>query len=185
MKYQKPMWLSKTALIAAVMVVMPVFADETTGKGMKNAYFGETHVHTSYSLDAYIGGNRITPSDAYRYAKGEPVVVDGTAISRKRPLDFTAVSDHAEYIGEMYSTMVEGAPGHDQDLLKQLRGLSTLEEKQEWFQKYVISVNRGTNPTHPPFFMGPDTTRSAWQVMIEAAEEHNEPGKFTALVAFE
>jgi len=59
------------------------------------------------------------------------VTVDGKAHTRKRPLDFVAVSDHAEYIGEMYSTMAGDAPGHDQDLLKQLRNLQTIEEKQQ------------------------------------------------------
>lgn len=85
---------------------------------MRNAYFGETHMHTAYSLDAYIGGTRLLPRDAYRFAKGEAVTVDGQPRKLKRPLDFAAVTDHAEYLGEMYSTMVEGAPGHDQDLLK-------------------------------------------------------------------
>ena len=87
---------------------------------LRDAYFGETHMHTAYSLDAYIGGARLTPSDAYRFAKGEAVTVDGKAHQSKRPLDFVAVSDHAEYIGEMYSTMVEGAPGHDNELLEQI-----------------------------------------------------------------
>ena len=152
---------------------------------LRDAYFGETHMHTAYSLDAYIGGARLTPSDAYRFAKGEAVTVDGKPVQRQRPLDFVAVSDHAEYIGEMYSTMVEGAPGHDQELLEDLRNLQTLEEKQAWFAKYVVENNRGDNPKHPPFYQGPDTTRSAWQVAIDAAEQYNEPGRFTAFVAFE
>ena len=152
---------------------------------LRNAYFGETHLHTSYSLDAYIGGARLTPSDAYRYAKGETVSVNGEPQTRRRPLDFAAVTDHAEYIGEMYSTMVEGAPGHDQELLQELRGLTKLEDKQQWFTKYVVSANRGVNPEHPPFFAGPETVKSAWQVEIDAAEKHNDPGRFTAFVAFE
>ncbi len=152
---------------------------------LRDAFFGETHMHTAYSLDAYIGGARLTPFDAYRYAKGEAVTVDGAERSRRRPLDFVAVSDHAEYIGEMYSTMTEGAPGHDQELLQQLRGLTSLEEKQQWFAKYVVENNRGANPQHPPFFAGSETTESAWQVMIDAAEEHNDPGRFTAFIAFE
>ena len=152
---------------------------------LRNAYFGETHMHTAYSLDAYIGGTRLTPGDAYRFAKGEVVTVDGKAHSRKRALDFVAVTDHAEYLGEMYSTMVEGAPGHDQDLLKQLRNLQTLEEKQQWFLKYVVENNRGTTPQHPSFFAGPETVKSAWQVAIDAAERNNDPGKFTAFVAYE
>ena len=152
---------------------------------LRDAYFGETHMHTAYSLDAYIGGARLTPSDAYRFAKGEAVRVDGEAHQRNRPLDFVAVSDHAEYIGEMYSTMVEGAPGYDNELLEQLRNLETLEEKQEWFTKYVVSSNRSATPQHPPFFAGSETVNSAWQVVIDAAEEHNDPGRFTAFVAFE
>lgn len=152
---------------------------------LRNAYFGETHMHTSYSLDAYIGGTRLTPSDAYRAAKGEAVTVDGKPHQRRRPLDFVAVTDHAEYIGEMYSTLTEGAPGHDQDLLKQLRSLQKLEEKQQWFLKYVVANNRGTTPQHPSFFAGEETVKSAWQVAIDAAEAHNNPGKFTAFIAFE
>jgi len=75
---------------------------------MKDAYFGETHVHTSYSLDAYIGGARITPDEAYRFAKGQEVTVNGQKHNIGRPLDWVAVSDHAEFIGEMYSTQVPG-----------------------------------------------------------------------------
>ncbi|MDH3994703.1 MAG: DUF3604 domain-containing protein, partial [Gammaproteobacteria bacterium] len=157
----------------------------TTPNPLRDAWFGETHMHTAYSLDAYIGGTRLTPVDAYRFARGETVTVDGKPHTRKRPLDFVAVTDHAEYIGEMYSTMFEGTPGHDQDLLRQLRNLQTIKEKQQWFLKYVVENNRGTTPQHPPFFAGPDTVKSAWQIMIDAAEQHNEPGKFTAFVAFE
>jgi hypothetical protein len=127
---------------------------------LRNAYFGETHMHTSYSLDAYLGGTRLTPSDAYRFAKSQPVTVDGKPHQRKRPLDFVAVTDHAEYMGEMYSTMVEGAPGHDQELLEQLRTMTDIEDRQKWFLKYVISSNRSATPQHPPFFT---TTRAGSQ----------------------
>lgn len=152
---------------------------------LRDAYYGETHMHTSFSLDAYIGGTRLDHDGAYRYAKGETVIVNGEEKTRRRPLDFVSVSDHAEYIGEMYSTMVESAPGHDQDQLEQLRNLVDLEERQKWFLKYVVNNNRSENPSHPPFFVGPETTRSAWKVMIEAAEAHNNPGVFTALIGFE
>ena len=87
---------------------------------LRNAYFGETHMHTSFSLDAYLGGTRLGPDDAYRYAKGESVSLLGQSLTRKRPLDFAAVTDHAEYLGEMFSTLYEGAPGHDQKLLKEI-----------------------------------------------------------------
>ncbi len=152
---------------------------------MRNAYFGETHMHTALSLDAYIGGTRLMPSDSLRFAKGEPMLVNGQHKQLRRPLDFAAVTDHVEYLGEMYSTIFPDAPGHLQDDLLQLRSLQSLEEKQQWFFKYVVSNNRGDNPSHPPFYMGPETTASGWQIIIDAAEEHDDPGTFTALIGFE
>ncbi len=152
---------------------------------LRNAYFGETHMHTALSLDAYIGGTRLMPSDSLRFAKGAPVVVNGRHKQLSRPLDFAAVSDHVEYLGEMYSTIFPDAPGYLQDDLQKLRSLQSLEEKQQWFYQYVISNNRSDNPTHPPFYQGPETTKSGWQIVIDAAEEHNDPGNFTAFIAFE
>ncbi len=153
---------------------------------LRNAYFGETHLHTMYSLDAYIGDNRISPSMAYRFAKGEVFEIQGTKKQLRRPLDFAAVTDHSEYIGEMYSTIVADAPGHNNKDLETLRNLKTLKEKQQWFFNYVLSVNRGAGkPQHPSFFAGPGTVKSAWKIIVEAAEKHNKPGVFTALVGFE
>ncbi len=152
---------------------------------MLNAYFGETHVHTAYSLDAYLGGTRLTPADAYRYAQGEAVVVNGVKHQRKRPLDFVAVTDHAEYMGEMYSALYKSAPGHNHKLLKELRELKAIEERQKWFLKYVVSSNRSSVPKHPPFFAGQETVASAWQLNIKAANDYNQPGQFTALIAYE
>ena len=121
---------------------------------LKEAYFGETHVHTSYSLDAYIGGARLTPDDAYKFAQGKDVTIQGQTHNIKRPLDWTAVSDHAEFIGEMYSTQVPGAKGGDNPMLEELRGLKSVDEQRAWFLKYVINNMRGANPGHPPFYAG-------------------------------
>jgi hypothetical protein len=153
---------------------------------LKDAYFGETHVHTSFSLDAYIGGARITPDEAYRFAKGQDVTVNGQTHNIGRPLDFVAVSDHAEFIGEMYSTQVPGAKGGDNPMLNELRNLKSVDEQRAWFVKYVVSNNRGDNPSHPPFYAGPETTRSAWQdVIVKAARDHYQPGRFTTLAGYE
>ncbi len=67
----------------------------------RNAYFGETHVHTSWSFDAYVFGNtKAGPEDAYKYAMGEPIEHPaGYKVKITRPLDFMAVTDHAEYVG--------------------------------------------------------------------------------------
>jgi len=153
---------------------------------LKDAYFGETHVHTSYSLDAYIGGARITPDEAYRFAKGQEVTVNGQKHSIGRALDFVAVSDHAEFIGEMYSAQVKGAPGSDNPAYEELRNLVTIEDQRKWFLKYVQENMRGANPSHPPFYAGHVTTKSAWNdVIVKAARDHYQPGRFTTLGGFE
>lgn len=162
-----------------------VQAASVTSNPLRDAYFGETHMHTEFSLDAYIGDNRQTPDMAYRFAKGEAFDIHGVTKQLKRPLDFAAVTDHAEYIGEIYSTITTGAPGYDNKDLQKLRNLKTIEEKQKWFLTYVVSNNRGNTPQHPSFFAGPATVKSAWQIIVEAADNHNQPGTFTTFIAYE
>ena len=152
---------------------------------LRNAYFGETHVHTAYSLDAYLGGTRLTPADAYRHAKGEGVVVNGKPHRMRRPLDFAAVTDHAEYLGEMYAAAHPGSPGHDQPEIQQLISLKDPDEQRKWFLKYVVSNNRGANPQHLPFYPGDAVVRNGWQEVVAAADEHYVPGQFTTFPAFE
>ncbi len=152
---------------------------------LRNVYFGETHVHTAYSLDAYLGGTRLTPSDAYRHAKGESVVVNGKPHRLRRPLDFAAVTDHAEYLGEMYAAMHPGSPGSDQPQIKELVALTDPAQRRDWFLKYVISNTRGANPQHLPFYPGDAVVRSGWQELVNAADTHYVPGQFTTFPAFE
>ena len=66
----------------------------------RNAYFGDLHVHTGFSFDAFIFGTRATPDDAYRFAKGESIShPGGFDVQLRAPLDFQAVTDHAAYLG--------------------------------------------------------------------------------------
>ena len=150
---------------------------------LKEAWFGEQHLHTAYSLDAYIGGARLTPADAYRFAKGEEVEVGGVKL-RMKPLDWAAVTDHAEYIGEMYSALNEGVKGSDHPQIKALRALKDYDERENWFLEYVQKPNRGS-PAHPPFFAGSETTVSGWKQILAATEQHYAPGRFTTIPAFE
>jgi hypothetical protein len=162
-----------------------ILAASLPSNPLKEAYFGEQHMHTAYSLDAYIGGARLTPAEAYHFAKGAEVEVGGVKVQLHKPLDWAAVTDHAEYIGEMYSAQVAGAPGYDQDLMKQLRDLNTLQEREKWFLDYVVKSNRSTTPQHPPFYQGDATAISAWKVILAATQDNYEPGKFTTIPAFE
>lgn len=162
-----------------------VGADSVATNPLKEAYFGETHVHTAYSLDAYIGGARLRPEDAYRFAMGEEMESHGVKIKLHVPLDFCAVTDHAEYIGEMFSMMTPGAPGNDHPATTAIRNAKTYDEAMGLFMKYVAGNNRGANPQHPEFFQGPATTQSGWKEIQAATEKYYQPGKFTTLHAFE
>lgn len=74
---------------------------------LKQALFGDLHVHTAYSFDSYVSNQRNTPWDAYRFAKGEPITLSNAEGEQsliaqlQRPLDFTAVTDHAEFLGQI------------------------------------------------------------------------------------
>ncbi|MFP5329101.1 MAG: DUF3604 domain-containing protein [Alphaproteobacteria bacterium] len=153
---------------------------------LRDAYFGETHVHTSYSLDAYIGGARLTPDDSYRFAKGEDVMPNGQRHNILRPLDFAAVTDHAEYLGEMFTTQVPGAPGHGDPKVAELRELRTIEDRERWFIEEFQANQRSGKPGQMSFYKGPRTAASAWRdVIIKAANDHYRPGRFTTLIGYE
>jgi hypothetical protein len=144
------------ALIAAIAAALLASGNGALGSGdiphnsQKNLYFGETHVHTAYSLDAFLGGTRQTPGDAYRFARGETVVVNGQPHRLRRPLDFAAVTDHAEYLGEMYAALHPGTPGHDHPQIQQLISLTDFTERRNWFIEYVVKAGRarGSASTH-------------------------------------
>ena len=152
---------------------------------LKEAYFGETHVHTSSSMDAFIGGNRLTPEDAYRFAKGEEVMANGSPHKLKRPLDFCAISDHAEYLGETYTLMNEGTPGYNDPVAQQMRTADNYEDAMALFVKYVITPARTGGSSHPDFYQGEASTISGWRKNFKATEKYNDPGTFTTLHAFE
>ena len=152
---------------------------------LKDAYFGETHLHTGVSMDAFIGGNRLTPDDAYRFAKGEEVMVSGKLHRIKRPLDFCAVTDHSEFMGEAASLMNPGAPGYDHPVAKSFREAQDLETALGLYNEYVLKPLAGGGDPHPPFFQGEKAIASTWQKNYEAAENHYEPGKFTTIHAYE
>ncbi len=77
---------------------------------LKNAYFGDLHLHSGYSMDAFAFGTRTTPEDSYKYAMGETVEYFGKPQKRIAPLDFLAVTDHAEYLGVVRDTIDPNGP---------------------------------------------------------------------------
>lgn len=152
---------------------------------LKEAYFGEQHVHTGVSMDAFIAGNRLTPDDAYRFAKGEEMMVNGSLHKIKRPLDWVAVTDHSEFMGEAYSLMNEGAPGYDNEVAVAFREAPDLETALKLYNQYVLVPLAGGGDPHPEFFQGEDAIKTTWHKNFEATEKHYEPGTFTTIHAYE
>ena len=102
------------ALLTAVASAGMAYAQETPNQ---SAFFGDLHIHTTYSFDAFMGSSvRTTPDDAYRFAKGEPIPTASGDVLRISgpPLDFLAVSDHAEYLGAHAALLDPSSPtyGH-------------------------------------------------------------------------
>ena len=101
-------WRRTPVLLSALcFVASAAFAQEASER---NALFGELHIHTAWSFDAYIFGTRATPDDAYDFAKGKPLKHPlGQTYQLTRPLDFMAVTDHGFYLGAMAKM---GDPNH-------------------------------------------------------------------------
>ena len=170
--------------------------------------WGDTHLHTKYSFDAFFNQNHTaTPDTAYRWAKGLPVIhpYNRARVQIQTPLDFLVVSDHAEELGVM---TVLYQQGHDQ-----LSPMGPWDSFVRWIQlqfaEYLISRGNGeavfnnalpeqevmpggdpVSDPHGAIYPTPygDTTKirtGVWQEIIGAAERHNEPGKFTSLIGWE
>lgn len=148
---------------------------------LRDAYFGDLHLHTTLSFDAFIMGTQVGPEDGYKFAKGGTINYLGTPITNRRPLDFMAVTDHSEYMG------VENTI-HDPNsaLAKTAYGKKILnKDPQERFQVvYAIAKNFSKGQIIPDMNQT-DVIKSTWQRVIKAANDYYEPGKFTTFIGYE
>lgn len=152
---------------------------------LRNAYFGDTHIHTILSFDAYMFGTRRTPDDAYEFAKGAAIEhVSGFKMQMKKPLDFLAVSDHAFYLGMMRALADENGPHGNHRLSDAVRGAASADGATAGFAA-VLGHMTGLQPGDEDDLDNRDVARSAWQEIIESAQRHNDPGKFTTFVGYE
>lgn len=152
---------------------------------LKNAYFGDTHIHTELSFDAFLFGTRRTPNDAYLFAKGAGIEhASGFEMKMQKPLDFLAVSDHAFYLGMMREMASLDSPYANEAMAAAVRGATTPEGSQAGFAAVLGHLSSQTGETKDPI-NDLSVARSAWQEIIEAAERHNDPGNFTTFVAYE
>jgi hypothetical protein len=164
----------------------PVYSPYAERNFPTRPLFGDTHLHTAASFDAGAFGARLTPRDAYRFARGGQVMASsGQPVRLSRPLDFLVVADHSDNMG-MFPDLFAGKPEVIAD-----------PQARKWYDmiqsgqggdaalEIIFSFGKGTLPKS--MIYGPDTRayRSAWQDTIAAAEEYNEPGRFTAFIGYE
>jgi len=155
---------------------------------MRTALFGDLHVHTSWSLDAYTGGNRLGPNTAYRFAKGDKVELqNGSEAQLPIPLDFVALTDHAENFEILGCTMLPDSPEFDLPLCRDMR--SGDFDQATMLQQAFDSGGIRPLP-HEYDICGDDArcranARDTWQRVQAVANAHDEPGRFTALIGYE
>jgi len=149
----------------------------------KEVFFGDTHLHTRNSADAWSMGNlNLTPGDAYRFAQGSPVLAhNGMQVQLRRPLDFLVVSDHAEYLGAFYRFNVNDSLITKTDVGRQWQ---TYVEEGDLAKFFGAFVNSMRNPEEDPAL--PAAVRqTVWSGVAKTADRHNKPGVFTAFSGYE
>lgn len=150
----------------------------------RNVFWGDLHIHTSFSYDAYTFGTRALPDDAYVYAKGGTIEhAIGYPIRASRPLDFAAVTDHVEYLG-VPRHLGEAQVG-EPSLQQVLETGNRLKITWHFLQKALFEM--GTAEKRERVFGGAprEISVNAWREIISAAQAHDEPGRFTTFIAYE
>lgn len=149
-------------------------------------YWGDTHVHTSFSMDAGAFGNTLGLDEAYRYARGEEVV-SATGLKAKlvRPLHFLVIADHSDNMG-FFPDLLAGAPHviadpTGKDWNKRLHAGEGPAVAAEIIQSFAV----GKFPRDLIYSPDSKPYRDAWDATVKAAEAFNDPGKFTAMIGYE
>ncbi len=176
------MKILETVCAAILMAALTTPALAQSGDGPdRKPLFGELHMHTRYSTDGYYLGTRATPDDAYEYAKGNPLKHANGTTYQMLPLDFMAVTDHAEFMG--ISTRI-GDPSHS---LSKLAIADRITSNDTNIASAAIAeVRRAYSRGNPMEGTATLEIKSeVWDSMVGSANRHNDPGTFTALVAYE
>jgi hypothetical protein len=176
------LWATAVFGLMALVAAVPVLAQKNPDR---NAYFGEQHVHTSWSVDAWLFGNHLTgPAEALEYAQGATIKHPlGYDIRIEQPLDWMGVTDHSEYVG---ITRMANTPGSAVSKMPEAQPLilkdpNNSADVQKVFLYLVSLVSK------PPIkaFMSPEVAGTIWKENVKIADEHNKPGKFTAFCSYE
>ena len=171
-------------LIAAATALADAQYSAPVGKDYPlNLYWGDTHLHSRNSADAYSLGNmNLSPADAYRFARGEEFIAhNGMRARLRRPLDFLVVADHSEYLSGYYRFGVGDPLVVNTEAGRSWAQFIAEGDPGRMMGAFTDSIVDPEN--NPPF---PYQTRKLiWQDMAKTADDHNDPGRFTALIGYE
>ena len=199
------------AYVMSLMIALPAAAQDAgtatpqtlsgayTGKAYspyaKRAFperpmWGDSHLHTSLSMDAGLFGNRLPPRDAYRFARGEEVVsTTGQAVRLSRPLDWLVVADHSDGMG-FFDDLASGKPellAYEQGA-RWSKGLAQGgDESVQAALDLITTFSQGKiNPEMMALYSpGSKLYKNLWEEVVAEAEAFNDPGRFTAFIGFE
>jgi len=159
--------------------------DSGKANPLKNVYFGEQHMHTRNSFDAFTLSVSATWEDAYRFGRGEEVKLSttGEKMKRRTPYDFVAITDHSEYYGVLWQLLDPKNPLSTSDFAKELAKMRTDPKAAgPAVQKLILTL---VNNDPMKEYVTPELRQGRWQDFIKTADKFNDPGKFTTLYAYE
>lgn len=152
---------------------------------LKNVYFGEQHLHTTNSPDAFVIGVRQTWDQAYQWAMGKEVKLStsGQTIKKSTPYDFVAITDHAEYFGILPSLVDKNDPLYQTDLAKQIRDPNADPQSPDSAINQILASIITSTPMEE--LVSVELQSKNWKRYVDTANKYNDPGKFTTLIAYE
>ena len=190
------LFATETELLERAVTVSGDTALTKENPGERNAYYGDLHVHTAYSFDGYAFGTLASPHDAYRFARGEAIKnPGGYEMQLTEPMDFYAVTDHGMFLGlakaaaetdTEFSKNSFSEPYHDLNAPDNF-GTDTLSrfKRMITFADFIPTAVSGIFEQKIDRQEVLDITRTAWADTIDAADQFNDPGRFTTFAGYE
>lgn len=171
-------------IILCVLAPLPGFMGTAMASDAdREVFFGDLHLHTRYSNDAFFLTTEFDLDDAYRYARGDAVNLgEGKTVQINAPLDFLAVTEHAENLGALQSFTKPGHPLYDHpEFGRLLRSTNSDDRMKAWFAFLAAQSNGETLDGYDDLTL----RKSVWSSIVESADRRNDPGKFTTFAAYE
>lgn len=194
------MAVTRVVRAMAVALLISLFTSPAVADSSRELLWGDTHLHTAYSFDAFLNGNRSAdPDTAYRWAKGLPVIhpYHRARVRVKDPLDFLVVADHAEFLGVIRKLYYDIHDGPGAEFAQQVRDAFDSGQGGKIFAGVLPMGAVAPGDTEDPISeagapnllavgeIADGLRRDSWAETTAAADRHNEPGHFTAMIGWE